>query len=371
MDGRLFRALPFLAAMTAAALLPDRSRADTVNNEWVSTTQARTMGNAGIAAAEDPATAAFYNPAALAKLKKPMAEVFNPQIDIGTGVFGLSTSMRDWFKHGNYANTRDLVKGKPGKVSSVGASLFPNVSSQNFSFGILARYSRWSHYEQSDATWRYYSRYLIVPSMGFSVATLGGRMRLGVAVRAIQVSKTEGTEADTTSTAVTNVSTRHGLGIGLDAGALITMPWSWLPTLGAVARNVGDTSFPTDGLMKVGSATVAGQRHEQVKMTYDAGFALSPKVGSRDVFTMAFDMRDVTNRTGAVPLRHYNAGLELASNRMFFLRAGFSQGYWTAGIGFAGKEGSFDVGTYSDEINATKSQTLEDRHISIRYSRRF
>lgn len=370
MDGRLFRALLFAVLMTAA---PGLGRADKLNNEWVSTTRSLSMGNTGIASAEDPTTAAFYNPAALAKLKKPVVEFFNPQMELGTGVFSLSGSILEWGKHGTYSASKEMVKAKPGKISSVGMSIFPNISSQNFSFGVLGRLHRWSHYDKNDGAWKYYSRYLVMPTMGLSMASLGGRFRLGLAVRMIQVTKTEGVEPDTaaTTTATLSNSTRHGLGIGLDGGMLFTLPWAWLPTIGAVARNVGDTSFPTEGLVKIGTATDSGKTHDQIKMTYDAAFAVSPKLGSRDVLTLAVDYRDVTNRTGGDPIRHFNMGFELSASKKFFFRAGVSQGYWTAGLGLASKEGAFDIGTHADELHPTKYKAVEDRHISMRITKKF
>ncbi len=371
MDGCLFRALFCVAIMAA---FPDQSRADALNAEWISSTRALSMGNTGIASADDPTTATFYNPAALARLKKPMLEVFNPQVEMGTGIFSASSSIVDWGKHATFSASRELVKAKPGKISSGGFSLYPNISSQNFSFGVLARLHRWSYYDKAAGVWHYYSRYLVVPTMGLSMAALGGRFRLGFGVRLIQVTKTEGQEPDgaVTSTASESLvaDTRNGLGVGLDAGVLITMPWAWLPTIGAVARNVGDTSFPTAGLVKIGSPS-APHNHQIVKMTYDAGFSLSPKVGSKDVLTMAFDFRDARNQTGAAPIRHINAGFEYNASKKFYLRAGFSQGYWTTGIGLATKQGTFDIGTHAEELHPTKLNNIEDRHISIRISRRF
>src|SRR5688572_18764288 len=93
MDGCVFHALFF------SLLLPGLAYADVLNGEWVSTTRSLTMGNVGIASAEDPTTATFYNPAGLARAKKAVVEVFNPQFDFGTGVFSSSNSVVDWGKH--------------------------------------------------------------------------------------------------------------------------------------------------------------------------------------------------------------------------------------------------------------------------------
>ncbi len=363
MDGRLYRALVFLF------MLPGLAQADSVNAEWVSTTRSLTMGNVGIASAEDPTTAAFYNPAALARGKKAVFEPFNPQFDIGTGLFSTSRQITDWSKHGSHGSSLDLVKAKPGSVSSGGFSIYPNVTAQNFSFGVLGSVKRWSHYKKGDLSWNFYSRWLVVPSLGISMAFGGGRMRLGAAVRAIQITETKGVVPDTGSSIALNESTGEGLGIGLDAGMLITLPWSALPSIGFVARNVGDTSFPSRGVLKIGGGSKV--THEKIKMTYDAGISISPKLGQRDVLTFAVDMRDVLNKTGAARQRHFNVGTELNISKRLFLRAGYSQAYWTAGFGLASKLGALDLGTYAEELDPVGEKSTEDRKISIRFSRRF
>jgi hypothetical protein len=293
----------------------------------------------------------------------------NPQMDLGTGLFSTSKSVTDWPKHASYGSSRELVKAKAGSVSSLSVSLFPNVYSQNFSLGVLARIQRSSYYNSKDLTWNFYSRWLVVPSMGISMALGGGRIRLGAAVRAIQITETKGVNPDTNSTQPLQESTGEGLGIGLDAGMLITMPWGGLPTLGLVARNVGDTSFPTRGFIKHGGGNKVNK--EKISGTYDAGFAISPKLGQRDTLTIAADYRDLLNKTGANDLRHANFGMEFKIGKKLFFRAGFSQGYWTAGIGLATKEGAFDLGSYADELHATKYNQVEDRKLSMRFTRRF
>ncbi len=363
MDGRLFRALVFLF------ICPGLAKADRVNNEWVSTTRSLSMGNVGIASAEDPTTAAFYNPAALARAKKPSFEIFNPQADLGTGLFSTSKSITDWPKHASYGSSRELVKAKAGSVSSLSLSLFPNVSSQNFSVGVLMRMQRSSYYNSKDLTWNFYSRWLVVPSMGISMAIGGGRIRFGAAIRAIQVTETFGVNPDSGSTVPLQESTGEGLGIGLDAGLLITMPWASLPTLGFVARNVGDTAFPTRGFIKHGGGNKVDK--EKISMTYDAGLSFSPKLGQRDTLVFAADYRDGLNKTAANDIRHVNIGLEYGAAKKLFFRGGFSQGYWTAGIGLASKEGALDIGSYADELHATKYNQVEDRKISFRFTRRF
>lgn len=366
MDGRVFRApLPFLFLLLFPAGL---AKADAVNAEWVSTTRSLGMGNVGIASAEDPTTAVFYNPAAITRSKKSGVEFFNPQFDFGTGMFSMSPLITDWAKHATYLASKPLLFKKPGAISSLGFSLFPNFTARWVSVGVLARTHRWSYYDKENFTYHSYSRTILMPTMTLAASLLGGRLRLGAAARIIQISKSEGEE--TTSAATTTLATETGLGMGFDGGVLITLPWQWLPTIGGVARNIGGTKFPKAGA-SLGGAVGTVTKHEKILMSFDAGFALTPKLGRQSLMTLAFDYRDVTNTTKVTMMRHFNAGMEIAMSKKVYIRGGMSQGYWTAGFGLASKEGAFDFGTYADELHATKFNVIENRKISFRFTRRF
>jgi hypothetical protein len=357
MEGCLIRALAFL--------LPSLALADSVNNEWYSTTRALSMGNTGIASADDPATAMFYNPAGLARTKRFSAELFNPQFDFGTGV--LSGSVKDFAKHGSLEKTGPLLEAKPNKKSSsLGMALYPNLAAQNFNFGVLMSAQSSSYFDGD--LYHYRSRYLVVPTMALSMGTLGGRFRIGAAVRAIQLSENDRSVADLAGAGYL-VDASEGFGIGLDAGALFTLPWAGLPTVGVVARNVGDTTFTGSAPLSVASGNV--ERSEKIKGTYDAGISFSPRFGGRNVLVFSADYRDVLDRHQVDFKRRINVGLELGFSRTFYLRAGASRGYWTAGMGLSSRNGSLDLGTYAEELSAAGFREVENRRFSLRYGSKF
>ncbi len=345
-------------------LLPSLALADAVNNEWNSTTRSLSMGNVGIASAEDGTTAMFYNPAALARNKRTTVEIFNPQFDVGSGVFGLGGS-ESYSKHMALGKVRPLLEAKPGKASYLGTSIYPNVSAQNFNFGILGKAEGGAYSDGLNLTYR--SRYLVIPTLGLAMGTLGGRFRLGFAARAIQI--TENDETTTRQGVGYTVNAAEGFGLGLDAGALITVPWYGLPTLGFVARNVGDTTFP--GSAPFSMATGTSTRRQKVKMTYDAGFSLSPKFSKKSGLVFAVDYRDVQNVHNVTTRRRINLGLEFNIFQALYLRTGFGRGYWTAGMGLASKYGSLDMGTYAEELDDRSFGAKQDRRISLRYGSRF
>ncbi|HEY8280082.1 MAG TPA: hypothetical protein VIH99_10685 [Bdellovibrionota bacterium] len=364
MDGCLFWGL--LALLS----LPDLASADAVNNEWYSTTRARSMGNVGIASADDPSTAAFFNPAALARGKKTTLEVFNPQLEFGGGIFSMSGALTDMGKQSGYTKSKPLLIAHPGQASSAGYAIYPNVSSQNFSFGILASADSWSYYNRNKDAYNHHGSTLFIPTLGMSMGALGNRFRLGWAVRGVQIYETRLTEkASATSDVVEVNRSGSGFGIGLDAGVLLTLPWGGLPTIGATARNIGDTAFPMAPLVPFGPKEE--RRHDRIKMTYDGGFSISPKSGQNSQVTFAVDYRDITDVTKADIVRKFNAGLEFSISKVIYLRGGFSQGYATGGFGLNSKFGAFDFGTYGEELDDRGFQGFLDRRYSLRFTRRF
>jgi hypothetical protein len=357
--------LKSIVAAAVLALLSAPARADRLNNEWTSTTRNLSMGNVGIASSEDPASAMFYNPAGFSRAKHASFEVFNPQFDIGTGAFGMAEGLK-------LADNLSLDKIQPGlrkapnKASSLGFSLYPNFYTRNFNFGLLVSAQGSSYFDGTNVVYR--SRYLVMPTLAVTAAILNGRFRLGLAARGISI-----TENDRKSTATSGIGYRtdaaEGIGLGVDAGALLALPWAGLPTLGIVARNVGNTRFGKNA--PVGFATGNAGRRATIPMTVDAGFAIFPKFSGRSALSLAADYRDVLNSSGADFLRHLNLGGELALSKSFYLRAGVSRGYWTAGIGLSSKYGSLDIGSYADELDATEFRGHQDRRVSFRYGSKF
>jgi hypothetical protein len=271
-------------------------------------------------------------------------------------------------KHSTLTKVRPLLSQNPGTASSLGVSLYPNISAQNFNFGILMKAEGASVDDGTNLT--YTARNLLVPTLGISMGLFSGRIRWGLAVRAVQISENDEV-VNTSTTAATGytMDMEEGFGIGLDSGLLITMPWAALPTLGFVARNVGDTSFPSEANFSIASGT--SNRKDKIKMTYDGGFSIAPKVGQRSTFTFAADYRDILNANGVNDKRRLNLGIEFDFSKTFFLRFGYGRGYWTAGVGLGSRFGSLDLGTYSEELDRTSFNGTEDRRISLRYGSKF
>jgi len=383
MDGclSLQRMAKFLCIIFLACSIP--AFADIVNNEWYSSVRALSMGNAVIAAADNPVDAMFYNPAFLAKIKQSQTslELINPQIEMGLGNFSISKDTSDILQQRDLGKAAPLLDSDRNKGSYFNTAFYPNISAQNFALGFLIR-TETSAYVNGDSTeLNYKSRYLMMPTLGLSAGLIGGRMKIGLAVRAIQITENDkkasqvsaasSTQAANYGTVDFQANPDEGFGFGLDAGMSLTLPWTALPTIGVVARNIGDTSFPNKNPPFYSFGTGITSRHDSIKSTYDIGFSIAPKLGRGSTFLLAADYRDAMNRYDVNTLRRVNIGMELSFNKHFYLRLGARSGYWAAGIGISGQKASLDFGSYADELHATDYQKIEDRRVAIRYGGRF
>ena len=346
-------------------LLPGMAQADAVNNEWYSSLRALSMGNIGVASSDGTSEAMFYNPAALARIKRTVVEYFNLQMEFGKDIFGISENQKNYGKNTDLSSILPQLEKHPGSVSYLGASSFPNFHAENLEFGVLGKIEKWSYYDGQTLT--YHSRVVIMPTLGMSLGLFGNRIKLGVAGRAIQL--TENDKAVTTLKNIGyNLDAQEGFGFGVDAGVLLSLPWAMLPSLGAVARNIGGTRFISAAPWGIATGTVI--RPAPLRMTIDGGFALFPKLGRTTVLTIAIDYRDILNRLGESKKRWPNVGGELAVYKTLFLRGGVSQGYWTAGIGLGAKNGTLDLGTYGEELT-NHFQGKENRRFALKFGNRF
>lgn len=357
-----------ICALVALCIFAPLARADHVNAEWYSSGRALGMGNTGVANAEDPATAMFYNPAALARNKKFNLELFNPHVEMGTGNFKLSGQTTGLVKQSSLDKADAGLQKNPEVPSYYAWSLYPNFYGQNFAAGVLFRYEASAYRQRLTNDLSYRARFMVIPTFGLSIAMFNNLMKFGVAPRFIQLSENEHITSVYNNTGYFS-GPAQGSAVGLDAGWLWTFPMWGLPTIGFVARNIGDTSFPAKAGIGIGDEPVS--RHDSIKMTMDAGASFAPKINKHSLITFALDYRDLDDKTDTAMGRKINFGMETSIDHWFFFRVGARAGYWTTGIGFSGKSASLDIGTYADELDPNKFMEVPDRRVFIRYGGHF
>ncbi|NUM88743.1 MAG: CHAT domain-containing protein, partial [Bdellovibrionales bacterium] len=163
-----------------------------------------------------------------------------------------------------------------------------------------------------------------------------------------------------------------------------------LSGLAMAGANTGDGGYGDDGILTALEASMldleacdlvvlsacetargTAESHDMIPMTMDGGFSLSPKISQRSTMTVGLEYRDATDTSKTPTLRKVNFGVEINSNKFFQARFGASRGYWTAGLGFTGKSGSLEFGSWADEASKTGFRQVEDRRFTMGYGGRF
>ncbi len=323
------------------------------------------MGGARIAVVNDE-TALMVNPAGLGKLRDYFVTVADPELELGSQTQSIIEA--DLFAFTDAQKTVDLLEENPGKHLHQRAQIFPSFVVPNFGLGVYARYAMDAQADTTGTVYdmEYRNDYAIVT--GFNFRLFDGRIKLGVSARItnrVEVSQTSGS-ATSTGLEISNLSS-EGMGIGTDAGLILALPWKWLPTLAAVWRDVGGTRYNlTEGMLYDTST-----RPRAVSSTIDTAFALFQIGSHKNRFTFTGELRDVLDVAEEEEImRRVHVGFEYNLADAFFVRAGYHQRYWSAGVELSMLNYQLQLGSYGEDIG-TPETPQEDRRYVGKFSFRF
>ncbi len=293
------------------------------------------MGNAFLAISDD-ANALWYNPAGLTKVKGTHLSL----IDTSLAVDSIDTFGRLW---------NGVFKGDTANIIRTDQQFMrfnfrPTLVMPNFSFTIYSHansFSRLDNLTDLDANVDIYAFNDIGAAVGFGIP-LGPYFSIGATTRVFQragidaeltgvelltalgLSATLPSQQQVLSAVYQQLSALSGVGLGIavDLGSQLTIPMpkgypKW--TLAATMNDVGATTF---------RPLITTRQPARVEQSIHFGTALQFDLGKSGVFNLAFDYR---NAFEALPfIKQANLGLEWR-HRVFGIRAGATQGYWTAG----------------------------------------
>jgi hypothetical protein len=224
--------------------------------------------------------------------------------------------------------------------------LAPTFACHGFAFGLLLS-DVFGASSDAAGDVHYRTRFQFVPAGAFGVRLAGGIVRLGYSIQ--YVSKAEGDVTVPSGTTLGyNQQLLQGSGLSHTVGAALTLPVTYLPQLNIVARNAGGTSYNGPSLIPYGQNSTGSPASE--KMTFDTSFSIQPKIDSGVFANFVLEYRDMTDRTGTALLERLCGGMELSVRDFIILRAGWGEGYPSAGVGFKMRRGEFGIAWYSEEI---------------------
>ncbi len=328
------------------------------------------MGGTSVAVANDETSIAI-NPAGLGKLRDNYGTIADPEVELNSK--GISAYNRKAYTDPlSIKQVVNTMKTKVGDYFSSRGQVMPSFVAKNFGIAVLQKTELAARATTATAVDTFYRNDLAL-LMGYNLRFFDGRIKLGVTGK--MISRIEINELSLNPNQNLNLRSlgkagiaKAGTGFGSDVGLLMTAPWKWLPTVGAVYRDVGGMSFKENAMKRLSTST---SNPAEVKGDLDVGVSIFPIQSNGIRSTFALEYRGLlTQDTQRDKAKLVHVGYEMNFSDIFFVRAGYHQRYWTGGIELASESAQFQLSSYGEEIgNSTIPK--EDRRWALKLSFRF
>lgn len=320
------------------------------------------MGGAQIAVANDE-TALITNAAALGKLRDAYGTILDPEIEANSNA--TTTYNRNAYNAFSLQNVKDTTNLNRNTYLHAKAQLFPSFVVQNFGIGILGRKVLDAQMNTAGTGLTTFYQDDLSVLLGFNLRLFDGRVKIGATgkiINRIEIDKV----LDPNATLDLATVASEGVGVGADVGIILAAPIAWIPTLSAVVRDVGGTSFSAGSGLRLKTAT----RPNAIAQDIDVALAVFPISGkTRSAFTIEYQKINAA-AAATDKLRYGHLGYELNLSDLLFLRAGVNQRYWTAGIELASEKTQLQLTSYGEDIGVDGTP-IEDRRYGFKFSFRF
>lgn len=323
------------------------------------------MGGACIAVVNDE-TALLVNPAALGKLREFYGTLFDPELEVNSNVSGM-------YSDSAFSNPFDLsnVKGaldkNRGSYYHAKAQVFPSFVGRNFGIGVYGNSLLDATMSTDGSTIDTYYRSDMALALGFNFRMFDGRIKLGVNSKLIDRVEVSNTAVSSSGSLDYKNIGNEGLGLSTDVGLIMSAPWTFLPTISAVLRDIGGTSFNSGSGFRMSTAG----RPNLINQDLDVAVAFFPIHSNYVRSSWTLEYRGLlTSDQEPDKSKLIHGGLELNFGDVLFLRAGYNQRYWTAGLELASERFQWQLTSYGEEIG-TQSAPKEDRRAILKFAYRY
>jgi hypothetical protein len=324
------------------------------------------MGGAQIATVNDE-TALLVNPAALGKLRDFYGTILDPEIDVSNNVNSINkgSGITNPFK---IEDLKDPLNASRDTYYHAKAQIFPSMVARNFGIGLYGNYLLDGEMNTAGTNLDMYYRSDLALALGYNFRFFDGRIKLGFNAKLINRIEVENHTIDPSgSLDMQTVGATEGTGLSNDVGLIMTAPWDWLPTISAVAHDIGNTTFDKSSGLRMTTTN----RPNVVKQDVDVAMALFPIHANKVRSTWTIEYRGLltgSDETDKAKLIH--AGMEFNFADIFFVRAGYNQRYFTGGLELASERFQFQLTSYGEEIG-TDTAPREDRRTVFKAAFRF
>lgn len=356
--------IQFLFALMMLVVFNEASQGQEVHT-FYSGVRGLGMGGAQVATVDDE-TALLVNPANLAKLRDFYGTVFDPELDA-------SDRLNNIYTVAPFTGPYDLpqVAVSLSKNKDVyfhhRSQFFPSFVVKNFGIGFL--YKQQVDMIMNPAGTQINTYYTQDEGifLGYSFRFFDGRIKLGFLGKAYDRVQVINPTAAYPGNYNLQAIASEGAAVGGDIGLTLAAPWTFLPTLSVVARDVGSTQF-TSGKNVVMTTTGIPA---PVTQDYDVGLAIFPIFNNSVRSTWTIEAQQIlAASTSLDQYRYLHGGWELNVKDKFFFRVGMNGHWWTSGLELDVGALQFQFATYGQDVG-TGATLREDRRFTGKLAFRF
>jgi hypothetical protein len=353
-----------VALLAACAAIPQNTaaREDIVPGSFYVPARDAAMGDAAAPLADDAASALFENPAAIAKLRGLQVEPLNFELYSNPNYlkqFG-ATSL-SFTKITSLSGYLPTLQANPGNFTGVGGAYAPSFYYKGIAFGVLTQ-SQLGAVANTDGTISYRSTYQLIPSIGTGIKLASGIVRIGYSLQWVNQASGSVSELNpSTSTVGYNQQLQQGSFFSHNVGFALTLPYTYLPQLNIVGRNLFNSGFKSSSLYSFTPDSTGVPAQDPG--TFDVGVSFVNKLGGGNSMNFTFVDRDATNRSQITILGRAALGIEYNVRDTFFLRCGWGSGYPTAGFGLKLAQSELSFAWTSEEIGTGYHDDRDERYV--------
>jgi len=333
--------------------------------EFVTSARALAMGNAFICKVDD-SMSAFYNPAGLGTVRRPSFHLFNANLEGSNGLFKTVGGGPAYQFPSNYSKTFDVNTLRESLAQNQGVllhsrgSAFPNFTVRGLTLGYMfSQRNRAIINDDVANEFEVAERLDHGPVMALNGSFFGGILKLGASATYLHRKELYKVAGPSDQLNLVDSDFKQGRSLQVTAGTRITLPFDLLPTISAVLRNATNNNFEAPDL---------GGLPDRVKQTFDIGFSITPQISKVSRLHTEINLKDVGNSYDTDTKRRIAAGVEYDLKRRLFLRAGYGDGWGSAGLGVKARTFSLDLTTYAVDRSLDGFRKEEDRRWVLSFS---
>ena len=328
--------------------------------EFVTSARALALGNAYINKVDD-SWSAFYNPAGLGTVRAPQFHLGNIHFEGSNGLFDMIGDGPAYKIPGNYLNSfdpeemRTMLAENQGKLAHSRLNLFPNFTVRGLTLGYMFSQRNRAIINDDVA-----NRFEIAerrdhgPVMALNASLFGGIFKVGASATYLIRRDLYKDFGPNDAINISKADYQTGRSLQLITGMKLTAPWAMLPTISAVLRNATDNDWEGTKNNNAGAPS-------DIEQTVDLGFSITPQISKQTRVHLEVNLKDINDAYETDTKRRLGAGAELDFNRRLFLRAGYGDGWGSAGLGVRSRKFIFDFSTYAVDRSQDGFREEEDR----------